>query len=64
MRDNILLKVNGLTKSYGDRVVLENIDTEIRKGSGCNHRTFRLRQIYVFKKFKSNGRDFIGQYLV
>ncbi len=32
MRDNILLKVNGLTKSYGDRVVLENIDTEIRKG--------------------------------
>ena len=48
MRDNILLKVNGLTKSYGDRVVLENIDTEIRKGevvaiigpSGCGKSTF------------------------
>ena len=48
MRNNILLKVNGLTKSYGDRVVLENIDTEIRKGevvaiigpSGCGKSTF------------------------
>ena len=62
MRDNILLKVNGLTKSYGDRVVLENIDTEIRKGevvaiigpSGCGKSTF-LRSLNQMEEISSGS---------
>ena len=62
MRDNILLKVNGLTKSYGDRVVLENIDTEIRKGevvaiigpSGCGKSTF-LRSLNQMEEIASGS---------
>lgn len=62
MRNNILLKVNGLTKSYGDRVVLENIDTEIRKGevvaiigpSGCGKSTF-LRSLNQMEEISSGS---------
>lgn len=32
MNAETLLHVEGLTKAYGDNVVLENISTEIKKG--------------------------------
>ena len=62
MRDNILLKVKGLTKSYGDRVVLENIDTEIKKGevvaiigpSGCGKSTF-LRSLNQMEEISAGS---------
>ena len=30
--DNIILKVEGLKKVFGDHVVLENINTTVKKG--------------------------------
>ena len=46
--DNIILKVEGLKKVFGDHVVLENINTTVKKGeviaiigpSGCGKSTF------------------------
>ena len=50
--DNIILKVEGLKKVFGDHVVLENINTTVKKGeviaiigpSGCGKSTFTFTQ--------------------
>ena len=55
--DNIILKVEGLKKVFGDHVVLENINTTVKKGeviaiigpSGCGKSTF-LRSLNLLKK--------------
>lgn len=48
MSDNTIIRVKNMTKAYGDNVVLENINTEIKQGdiiaiigpSGCGKSTF------------------------
>ena len=48
MSDNKIIRVKNMTKAYGDNVVLENINTEIKQGdiiaiigpSGCGKSTF------------------------
>lgn len=48
MSDNTIIRVKNMTKAYGDHVVLENINTEIKQGdiiaiigpSGCGKSTF------------------------
>ena len=48
MSDNTIIRVKNLSKAYGDNVVLENINTEIKQGdiiaiigpSGCGKSTF------------------------
>ena len=55
--DNIILKVEGLKKVFGDHVVLENINTTVKKGeviaiigpSGCGKSTF-LRSLNLLEK--------------
>ena len=54
--DNIILKVEGLKKVFGDHVVLENINTTVKKGeviaiigpSGCGKSTF-LRSLNLLE---------------
>lgn len=67
MSDEILLLVDGLTKSYGNKTVLENIYTEIRKGevvaiigpSGCGKSTF-LRSLNQMEKITLGSIYFDG----
>ena len=57
--DNIILKVEGLKKVFGDHVVLENINTTVKKGeviaiigpSGCGKSTF-LRSLNLLKTYR------------
>ena len=57
--DNIILKVEGLKKVFGDHVVLENINTTVKKGeviaiigpSGCGKSTF-LRSLNLLKNLQ------------
>lgn len=52
-----MIKINGLSKSFGDLSVLENVSTEIKKGevisvigpSGCGKSTF-MRCINLLEK--------------
>lgn len=57
--DNIILKVEGLKKVFGDHVVLENINTTVKKGeviaiigpSGCGKSTF-LRSLNLLENLQ------------
>ena len=63
----ILLQIEGLTKAYGDHVVLENISTTVRQGeviaiigpSGCGKSTF-LRSINLLEVPDSGTISFEG----
>lgn len=63
----VLLQVEGLTKAYGDHVVLENISTTVRQGeviaiigpSGCGKSTF-LRSINLLEVPDSGTISFEG----
>lgn len=67
MNAETLLFVEGMTKVYGDNVVLENISTEIRKGevvaiigpSGCGKSTF-LRSLNQMEQITSGSIYFDG----
>lgn len=67
MNAETLLHVEGLTKAYGDNVVLENISTEIKKGevvaiigpSGCGKSTF-LRSLNQMEQITSGSIYFDG----
>lgn len=67
MNAETLLHVEGLTKTYGDNVVLENISTEIKKGevvavigpSGCGKSTF-LRSLNQMEQITSGSIYFDG----
>ena len=60
--DNIILKVEGLKKVFGDHVVLENINTTVKKGeviaiigpSGCGKSTF-LRSLNLLSSFLTSA---------
>ena len=62
-----LLYVEGLTKTYGENVVLDNISTEIKRGevvaiigpSGCGKSTF-LRSLNQLEKITSGSIYFDG----
>ena len=61
--DNIILKVEGLKKVFGDHVVLENINTTVKKGeviaiigpSGCGKSTF-LRSLNLLFSWNRYNR--------
>lgn len=67
MSAETLLFVEGLTKAYGDHVVLDNISTEVRRGeviaiigpSGCGKSTF-LRSLNQLEKITSGCILFEG----
>ena len=67
MNAETLLHVEGLTKEYGDNVLLENISTEIKKGevvaiigpSGCGKSTF-LRSLNQMEQITSGSIYFDG----
>ena len=67
MSDETLLYVEGLTKTYGENVVLDNISTEIKRGevvaiigpSGCGKSTF-LRSLNQLEKITSGSIYFDG----
>lgn len=67
MSAETLLFVEGLTKAYGDKIILENISTEIKKGeviaiigpSGCGKSTF-LRSLNQLEKVTSGCIYFDG----
>lgn len=65
--NNALLKIRGLTKSFGENEILRGIDTEVHKGeviaivgpSGCGKSTF-LRSINLLEKPTSGKIIFDG----
>ena len=67
MSAETLLYVEGLTKTYGENVVLDNISTEIKRGevvaiigpSGCGKSTF-LRSLNQLEKITSGSIYFDG----
>ena len=67
MSAETLLFVEGLTKAYGDHVVLDNISTEVKRGeviaiigpSGCGKSTF-LRSLNQLEKITSGCILFEG----
>ena len=67
MSAETLLFVEGLTKAYGDQVVLDNISTEVKRGeviaiigpSGCGKSTF-LRSLNQLEKITSGCILFEG----
>ncbi len=70
---NVIIKVDHMTKSYGDNVVLEDINTTVNKGdiiaiigpSGCGKSTF-IRTLNLLEKPDSgsiflDGEDLMGK---